>query len=80
MGIMNVLGMMQEAREVATSRGHNVKNWDVIGNDCYLLECKDCKMQVMVKEFPLPNEIQVGGEAVALSCVKPEKKKLSKKT
>jgi hypothetical protein len=34
----------------------------------------------MVKEFPLPNEIQVGGEAVALSCVKPEKKKLSKKT
>jgi hypothetical protein len=37
-------------------------------------------MQVMVKEYPLPNEIQLGGEAIALDCVKPEKKKLSKKT
>ncbi len=80
MGIMNVITLMKEAKESAIFRGHNVKNWDVLGNDCYLLECKDCKMQVMVKEFPLPNEIQVGGEAVALSCVKPEKKKLSKKT
>ena len=80
MGIMKVLGMMQEAREAATFRGHEVKNWNVLGNDCYLLVCKDCKMEVMVKEFPLPNEIQVGGEAIALSCVKPEKKKLSKKT
>jgi hypothetical protein len=80
MGIMNVLGMMQEARDVALSRGHNVKNWDVLGGDCYSLECKDCKMQVMVKEHPLPNEVQLGGEAIAVNCVKPEKKKLSKKT
>ena len=35
MGIMNVIGMMQEARDVASSRGHNVKNWDVLGGDCY---------------------------------------------
>jgi len=37
-------------------------------------------MSVMVKENPLPNEINVGGEAVALNCVKPVKeKKLRKK-
>ena len=79
MGIMNVIGLMQEARETALYRGHNVKNWDVLGEDCYSLECKDCKMTVMVKENPLPNEINVGGEAIALSCVKPEKKKRVKK-
>jgi hypothetical protein len=36
-------------------------------------------MTVMVKEHPLPNEINVGGEAIALTCVKPEKKKREKK-
>jgi hypothetical protein len=36
-------------------------------------------MTVMVKEHPLPNEINVGGQAIALSCVKPEKKKRVKK-
>jgi hypothetical protein len=35
-------------------------------------------MTVMIKENPLPNEIKVGGEAVAVNCVKPEKKKLRK--
>jgi len=80
MGIMNVITMLQEAKEAVQFRGHNVKNWDVLGNDCYSLVCKDCKMEVMVKEFPLPNETQIAGEAVALTCIKPEKKKLSKKT
>ena len=80
MGIMNVIGLMQEARETALYRGHNVKNWLVLGNDCYALECADCKKTVMIKEHPLPNEIKVGGEAVAVNCVKPVKeKKLRKK-
>jgi hypothetical protein len=79
MGIMNVIGLMQEARETALYRGHNVKNWLVLGNDCYSLECKDCKMTCMVKENPLPNEIDLGGEILALNCVKPEKKKRVKK-
>jgi hypothetical protein len=80
MGIMNALELMAEAKETAIYRGHNVKYWNVLGGDCYSLECKDCKMSVMVKENPLPNEINVGGEAVALNCVKTVKeKKLRKK-
>ena len=31
MGIMNVIGLMAEAKETAIYRGHNVKNWDVLG-------------------------------------------------
>jgi len=72
MGILSILGLMEETKNTVLSRGHDVKNWLVLGNDCYALECKDCKMTVMVKE------IKVGGQAVALNCVKPEKKKLRK--
>jgi len=65
MGIMSILGLMEETKNIVLSRGHNVKNWLVLGNDCYALECADCK---------------VGGEAVAVNCVKPVKeKKLRKK-
>ena len=74
MGIMSILGLMEETKNAVLSRGHKVKNWLVLGNDCYALECFDCKKTVMIKENPLPNEIKVGGEAVAVNCVKPEKK------
>jgi hypothetical protein len=80
MGIMSILGLMEETKKAVLSRGHDVKNWLVLGNDCYALECKDCKKTVMIKENPLPNEIKVGGEALAINCVKPVKeKKLRKK-
>ena len=80
MGILSILGLMEETKNTVLSRGHNVKNWLVLGNDCYALECIDCKKTVMIKEHPLPNEIKVGGEALAVNCVKPVKeKKLRKK-
>jgi hypothetical protein len=80
MGIFSVLGLMQETRDAVLARGHNVKNWLVLGNDCYALECADCKMTCMVKDKPLPNEIKASGEALAMNCVKPVKeKKLRKK-
>ena len=80
MGIMSIIGLMEETKNAVLHRGHNVKNWLVLGNDCYALECSDCKKTVMIKENPLPNEIKVSGEALAVNCVKPVKeKKLRKK-
>ena len=80
MGILSIIGLMEETKNTVLSRGHNVKNWLILGNDCYALECADCKKTVMIKEHPLPNEIKVGGEALAVNCVKPVKeKKLRKK-
>jgi len=80
MGILSILGLMEETKNIVLSRGHNVKNWQVLGNDCYALECADCKKTAMIKGYPLPNEIKVVGEAVAVNCVKPVKeKKLRKK-
>ena len=80
MGILSILGLMEETKNTVLSRGHNVKNWLVLGNDCYALECADCKMTCMIKEKPLPNEIKASGEALAVNCVKSVKeKKLRKK-
>ena len=50
MGILSILGLMEETKNTVLSRGHNVKNWQVLGNDCYALECADCKKSVMIKE------------------------------
>ena len=80
MGILSMIGLMEETKNTVLSRGHNVKNWLVLGNDCYALECIDCKKTVMITGYPKPNEIKVGGEALAVNCVKPVKeKKLRKK-
>jgi hypothetical protein len=78
MGIMNVLGLMQETRDVVKSLGHEVNQWNVISNTNYSLVCKDCNMQVAVNEITKDN-IQIQGDAMSKNCVKPEKKKLSKK-
>lgn len=34
--------------------------------------CRVCAMEVRVQTAPAPNEIDIGGEAVALTCEKPE--------
>ena len=30
--------------------------------------CKYCKKEVLIRENPAPNDINIGGEAVALNC------------
>lgn len=77
MGIMSILGLMEETKNAVLSRGHDVKNWLVLGNDCYALECKDCKMTAMINDKPSP-ATKATGEALTTNCVKPEKKKLKK--
>jgi hypothetical protein len=74
MGILSILGLMEETKNAVLARGHNVKSWLILGNERYALECADCKKTVMITGYPQPNEIKVGGEALAVNCVKPEKK------
>ena len=70
------LRLKREARHSATFRGHNLGNWV---NDVYFYNikeqirsmaiCKCCGMEVHINTRPLPNDIDVGGEAVALTCI-----------
>lgn len=59
-----------EARNSAKARGHNLTKfstyWD--GKSAQAM-CEKCKAIVTVNTAPKPNEIEIGGTAVALNCV-----------
>jgi hypothetical protein len=65
---MNKLTKLKtEARAAAAWRGHALTRFHQDGHR-YYANCALCEMQVQVKPRPAPNEIDVGGEAVALNC------------
>ena len=47
-------------------RGHSLR-WQTFNPDSALGICR-CGMQVLVLRKPSPNQIDIGGEAVAVSC------------
>ena len=66
---MNKLTRLQnEALESCNFRGHTMKRFKRINQTNSVSVCADCGKQVHVNTKPRPNEIEIGGEAVALSC------------
>jgi len=67
--------LKNEALQACISRGHNMGVWDdhisPSGKGTSFNTCVKCGKEVMVDTNPPPNGIDIGGEAVALSC-KPE--------
>jgi predicted methyltransferase len=62
------LKALKLAAEVAcTNRGHEMVWHDTIGNT-NIAECKHCEAWVQVNTSPAPNQIDIGGPAVALDC------------
>lgn len=59
--------LQQEALKSTRFRGHKI-HWDWFTSTCMLGHCKNCGKEVMVNTRPEPNEIDIGGEAVALNC------------
>lgn len=63
--------LKQEAKESAIFRGHNMtkfRHYLINGREHYESTCKTCERYVVVCLEPTPNEIDIGGTAVALSC------------
>jgi hypothetical protein len=61
--------LMRDARKAMRSRGHNpVTDWKEAGRG--MLHCcnEGCNQGVTVIVKPQPNEIQIGGEALASNC------------
>lgn len=66
---MGLQQLKNEATLSTTFRGHHLGEWqDVVDERGSLNECLECGKKVCVVVKPLPNEIDIGGEAVALSC------------
>ena len=60
-----------EAAIAAELRGHTLGNWKRFNNGSHNYSsnsCLVCNKQVQVCDRPQANEIDMGGEAVALSC------------
>ena len=64
--------LKHEAEVAAQVRGHKLGRWEDFGspnrpyarNSCIL-----CNKSIQVCPNPLPNEIDIGGEAIALNCL-----------
>ena len=60
--------LKQEAREACEFRGHKMLRFRHVAKDAAYTHCRRCGAEVVVEQRPLPNGIQIGGEAVALTC------------
>lgn len=62
--------LIKEARESAEFRGHRLGAFrNLKSNGIKAAQCGDCGKCVFVNLSPLPNEIEISGEAIALFCV-----------
>ena len=57
--------LKREATETANRRGHTL-TWENFSDKWALGSC-DCGAEVTVRTNPLPNEIDIGGDAVAIN-------------
>jgi len=60
--------LKRQAMNSSLFRNHNMSNFKRLGPNHHLSVCKICGADVMVNLKPQPNEIDIGGEAVALPC------------
>ena len=69
--IHNTAFLEREALESCRNRGHKMGKWVAHshnGRPFYRSVCRVCGMYVDVRPEPHPNEINIGGTAVALNC------------
>jgi hypothetical protein len=61
--------LIQEAKKACKLRGHIMQSFTRKYRAFSYSKCKLCGMRVYVIVKPLPNEIDIGGGAVALDCI-----------
>jgi len=66
--VNNRARLKRQARQAMEKRGHRPGDWVSIGLSKAYCRCLNCGAQVVVTDRPAPNEIEVGGEAVAVNC------------
>ena len=66
---LNMNRLKSQALQSANFRNHKMGKWESGTNkNVAYSRCEVCGMEVGVNIKPLPNEIDIGGEAVALDC------------
>ena len=63
--------LRRQARATAAARGHDMAPFRKLnGRRMWRCACRTCGAYVDVTTWPMPNEIEIGGTAVALHCAK----------
>ena len=69
---MSALDQLQKQAESAcNNRGHQLGKWEIYHGERNSLAnnaCVRCGKEVQCNTLPLPNGIDIGGEALALGC------------
>ena len=60
--------LQHEAQQSARFRNHNLDRFHKVGDHKSVARCVRCGAEVDCNTKPLPNEIDIGGEAVAVNC------------
>jgi hypothetical protein len=61
--------LKKEAMEACGFRGHEMERFTKLEKGKFISRCIYCEKEVIITLKPLPNEIDIGGEAVALNCI-----------
>jgi len=61
--------LQRSAMESCDFRGHNMGTWRNLTHHSVVSKCIDCGKEVVCNTQPDPNDIAIGGEAVALHCL-----------
>lgn len=62
--------LKMDAALACKRRGHSMSRFISLSDKRAVSTCLNCKMEVHVDTHPMPNGIDIGGEAVALNCRK----------
>lgn len=66
---MSIRRLRLKARQSAEKRGHALTMFKPTWNNrSFTATCMSCGAFVVVTARPMPNEIDIGGSAVAISC------------
>ncbi len=61
--------LRRNAKKAARYRGHNLGPWQAVAG-MHTAVCQDCGLGVDIVPHPAPNEIEVGGRALAMPCTR----------
>ena len=64
--------LKREAERSCRFRGHIMNKWVQLAPGNEETTCAICKKGVQVLLHPAPNQINIGGSAVALNCADPD--------
>ena len=60
--------LIVDAEKACSRRGHRLSNWVSDRKLTAYNECLNCGTHVTVRVKPMPNQVDISGDAVALNC------------